>query len=113
MRIDAIGLPIDRLQLRPNPLRQPPAPTYVPLVPPPASRTAQRSDAMRPVPPPAAGQAAAAAQAAAQATVVRSGRTAATPGSLLEQLRRQRLSLGRMLGDVNRQLAEPISQTAN
>jgi len=54
------------------------------------------------------GQGAAAAGAAAVAALT-TAEPVVTPAALIQQLRRQRLSLGRMLGEINRQLGAGAS----
>lgn len=55
----------------------------------------------------------AAAAGVAAAAALTKAEPVASPAALIQQLRRQRLSLGRMLGEVNRQLSEQASGSAN
>lgn len=115
MKIDAIGLPVDRLQLRPDSLRQSERASFARFTPQPVTPVAAKPEEVKPATPSnlygLAG--AAASQAVVTATVKGGARSTPTPASLIDQLRRQRLSLGRMLTDVNRRLAEPYEVSAN
>lgn len=111
MRIDAVGLPVDRLQLRSESVRPSVQPTFSPPAPVPTVRSPLRSGTthLAALTPLGGGQGAAAAGAAA-AAALSMAESAATPATLIHQLRRQRLSLGRMLGEINRQLSEQASR---
>lgn len=116
MRIDAVGLPIDRLQLRPESMR-PAIGVRVPafVLPAAAAKSPQTyTDAVRPLRSAVDLQSASAAArvATTAASAGASGRQPAA-GDLVDQLRRQRLSLGRMLTDLNRQMTELVSPPAD
>lgn len=103
MRIDAVGLPIDRLQLRSVTPRTQGATFSVPssqsarvdAAPTPASSGPVRVD----LPPDLFTRSSRSGQMAAT-----SRRLSASDPSLVDQLRRQRLALGRLLSGVNRQI---------
>lgn len=111
MRIDAVGLPIDRLQLR----SAIPRPQSIEFVLPPSQRVT--SAVATPVTGPTRAVTPSdvytrGVQIATQAAAPQR-RAGAADGSLADQLRRQRLSLGKLLTGINRQLEELAAHPAN